>query len=437
MKIPLIKRTSETPSAPNQTALTVATGRSFVPDAEYKRQNDLPEDDNRPRYPLVLAKNDDVLRGPSLDLSKLVLTRFRKNPIFQWAHPSSYWDPLEYLIPLGNIEAVRWVSAEHELQGNAVFIPDDEFVDRVHNAWKWRALRAVSIGWAPGAREGDPPILLEVSAVPIGADEDALRRIQERAYGGWIDLIGRVPENSSREGVDNPPRVNEDEHMPLSEDDLKQIDARRTAAEAATAAVTAGIEKFAEEQRKIAEDEKKEREAARQRALEVKQRTQLIVLAREHKMLPEGVDPYNMSIREILLAALGTRAQGIAHETDGFLRATFIGLVNERKAAAGDQSVTGKPGTGTGDGNGGDGNRGVPSYGDIEIDTFETGVVMQGKDNEERSVDTSMQDSERDAWVEAEADTYFEFAGRDDGGEFVTVEEAPDASLLRGQAVAV
>ena len=65
-------------------------GEPFVPDKEYLRQNGADESDTRPRYPIVLAKNDEVPYGASVDLSKLDVRRYRKNPILQWAHPSPY-----------------------------------------------------------------------------------------------------------------------------------------------------------------------------------------------------------------------------------------------------------------------------------------------------------------------------------------------------------
>lgn len=126
---------------------------------------------------------DFIGSNASIDRDNEVLTAdgweidsYRKNPVFLWAHNYSE-------LPIG--KAVNVEATPEGLKFSIDFAPREtyEFADTVYKLYKGGYLNAVSVGFIgkKSQRDGDGPRkivlkeLLELSAVPVPANAEALR----------------------------------------------------------------------------------------------------------------------------------------------------------------------------------------------------------------------------------------------------------------------
>jgi len=143
--------------------------------------------DAAPGTPIrFVASTENVARdGLIIAADGWQLENYRKNPVFLWAH--RYSEPA-----IG--KATDVIVRDGELLLDVVFDQGDEFARKVESKYRGGFLNAVSVGWdivaiePPKGALGAPRItkaeLLEVSAVPVPADPDALMartRAAERA----------------------------------------------------------------------------------------------------------------------------------------------------------------------------------------------------------------------------------------------------------------
>ena len=131
-----------------------------------------------------VASTANVARdGMIIEADGWQLDNYRKNPVLLWAH-----DYIGQSLPIGRTE----VSIEEgNLIANATFDQQDEFARQVESKYRRGFLHAVSVGWnilefEPGKNENirgrvTKSELLDVSAVPVPADPDALMERQARA----------------------------------------------------------------------------------------------------------------------------------------------------------------------------------------------------------------------------------------------------------------
>lgn len=135
------------------------------------------------------ADADATITTPALDLENdrifpegIDLSGFRQNPVVLWAHQT--WIP-----PVGTATTLDVTSSG--IRAKWRWLKDDEFADRVRNAWDQGVLRGVSVGFLPletkpnaaGGKDIVRSRLLEFSIVPIGANPETVR--------AWEKTLGR------------------------------------------------------------------------------------------------------------------------------------------------------------------------------------------------------------------------------------------------------
>ena len=150
----------------------------------------------RKHIPITVRKNADGLeeivlnsgqpdRGGDRVFPDGDYADWEKNPVVMWLHDYR-GETAAAGIPLGTGTYIR-ATDDGLVTGPVNWLTGDAFVDRVHNAWDQKVLRAVSIGFKPsddsknnqsnefGGTDYHKWKLLEYSIVPIPMDADALR----------------------------------------------------------------------------------------------------------------------------------------------------------------------------------------------------------------------------------------------------------------------
>jgi HK97 family phage prohead protease len=130
------------------------------------------------------------------------LENYRKNPVVLWAH-----DYLGRNLPIGR--AVNVEVDGKRLVADVMFDPADEFARAVERKYRTGYLSAVSVGWEtrqlePGKGNGANKVteaeLLDISAVPVPGDPDALMEREYRALQEIRELGDVTPEGEDAEG---------------------------------------------------------------------------------------------------------------------------------------------------------------------------------------------------------------------------------------------
>jgi len=131
-----------------------------------------------------VASTENVARdGMVIPADAWQLDNFRKSPVFLWAH--DYFSRP----PIGRVTNVE--VKDDQLLADVEFDQDDEFARQVESKYRKGILSAVSVGWdtlsyeppngpnvAPRVTKAD---LLDISAVPVPSDPDALKQRGKRA----------------------------------------------------------------------------------------------------------------------------------------------------------------------------------------------------------------------------------------------------------------
>ena len=172
-------------------------------------------------FEMTIFANERARSGADVILAGMQFTNYRKNPVVLWSHNNGMVASDD--IPVGRTlslmrksrtRAEPTVPSEKVLRARFQFLPNDQFADRVRNAFEEDFLRASSIGWRSllseqvKDKDGKPEMvdvgpwsfprirhvkseLLEWSFVPIPADPDAVKAIArmyfERSFAG-IDI---------------------------------------------------------------------------------------------------------------------------------------------------------------------------------------------------------------------------------------------------------
>lgn len=148
---------------------------------------------------VTIAANPRARGGPDIDISGLRFDNYRRNPVVMWAHDAIGRSPSGGL-PIG-----RTISIANDGAGGIIaefeFLEDDDFAQRVRNAWDKGFLQAASISWLPletqPAANGRPrdirAELLEWSIVSVPADPDALRLSHRRMLDSLLSPTAPAP----------------------------------------------------------------------------------------------------------------------------------------------------------------------------------------------------------------------------------------------------
>jgi len=140
-----------------------------------------------PTGPLrFIASTPGVKRdGAAIDQTMWSLEHYRANPIVLWVH--DYWG--EHL-PIGR--ATVLVEGE-KLIADVEFDQNDDFAKQVESKYRRGYLHAVSVGWDNFEVDGRTMHeLLDISAVPVPGDPDALIQRQVRGMRNLQDAIDLV-----------------------------------------------------------------------------------------------------------------------------------------------------------------------------------------------------------------------------------------------------
>jgi hypothetical protein len=132
-----------------------------------------------------VASTDGLARdGLIIPMDAWDLENYRKNPVVLWSHDYSGARP-----PIGRAQSVY--VEEGRLMAEIVFDQTDEFARSIESKYRNGFLHTVSVGWdtqamepgrAPGVRgEVTRADLLDISAVPVPGDPNALISRQARA----------------------------------------------------------------------------------------------------------------------------------------------------------------------------------------------------------------------------------------------------------------
>ena len=141
-----------------------------------------------------VASTEGVKRdGKSLDAEKWQLDNFRANPVGLWGH--DYWGER---LPIARAD----VSVEDgRLMASMTFDQEDEFARAVEGKYRRGFLNAVSVGWD---ETEDGYELLDISAVPVPGDPDALMERQMRAFRALADQLNSVMQSGPQDDDPEP-----------------------------------------------------------------------------------------------------------------------------------------------------------------------------------------------------------------------------------------
>ena len=161
-----------------------------------------------------IASTENVARdGMVIPMDAWQLDNFRKNPVFLWAH-DYFSQP-----PIGRVTSIE--PSDSQLIAVVEFDQDDEFARSVESKYRKGILSAVSVGWdtlafePPNGPNVSPRVtkadLLDVSAVPVPSDPDALKTRGKRALSALghelLELAGETatsPDSTSPKPDDSP-----------------------------------------------------------------------------------------------------------------------------------------------------------------------------------------------------------------------------------------
>jgi hypothetical protein len=147
--------------------------------------------------------------GLAIDQDRWDLRRYERNPVFLWAHDYSG-------MPVGRAEA--WVEAG-ALRARVTKWATTDFARQVEQAYRDGILSAVSVGWEDVDEDGKPirrgqtaarHVLLDVSAVPVPGDPDALLDSRRRAWTAWGHELLRMATDTAEDVTQPTPDESED-----------------------------------------------------------------------------------------------------------------------------------------------------------------------------------------------------------------------------------
>ena len=138
--------------------------------------------------------------GLSIDQDRWDLGNYSRNPVFLWAHDYGS-------LPLGAAEA--WVE-DGVLRAKVTRWAQTSIAGDVRQAYDDGILNAVSVGWEDVDEDGAPikrgqtaakHVLLDISAVPVPGDPDALVERQKRAWSALGQELIRMATTDTAEDV--------------------------------------------------------------------------------------------------------------------------------------------------------------------------------------------------------------------------------------------
>lgn len=149
--------------------------------------------------------------GLAIDQDRWDLSRYDRNPVFLFGHDYQS-------LPVGRAEA--WVEAGR-LRAKVTKWATTDFARDVEQAYRDGILNAVSVGWEDVDEDGRPirrgqtparHVLLDISAVPVPGDPDALMEGRRRAFAAiGQELLRMVVEDTADDVTDETTDADESE----------------------------------------------------------------------------------------------------------------------------------------------------------------------------------------------------------------------------------
>lgn len=146
----------------------------------------------------AIGSTDAVDRyGESVDQESWQLDNYKKNPVILWAHNLSFGEDRPPIGRAVKVEVVKGKGLVFDIQ----FDMADPFAADIFRKFKEKFLNAFSVGFISHKVErsdepGTPPVLkdnelLELSAVPVPANPEALQALRARSFASksWDSLL--------------------------------------------------------------------------------------------------------------------------------------------------------------------------------------------------------------------------------------------------------
>lgn len=161
-------------------------------------------------YRVTIAANEKVRQPPDLDFDGMSVDNYLKNPVVMWAHDAVGRSPSGGL-PIGRTTRLS-KTRDGRIVADFEFLADDDFAQRVKNAWDQGFLRAASISWIPlesvpagsGSWQDARSELLEWSIVSLPADPDALRESHRLMLDSFLLESSRNGEQAAQPAGEHP-----------------------------------------------------------------------------------------------------------------------------------------------------------------------------------------------------------------------------------------
>ena len=139
---------------------------------------------------MVISTGNVDREGDRILASGADVSNYRRNPVLLWGHQtgSSFSPPS---LPIGSV--VELDVTDSGIRAGWRWLQNDEFSERVRNAWDQGVVRSASIGFFPrkskenryGGRDYEEWELLEVSLVPLPANPQAVRVLRSLGLTDW------------------------------------------------------------------------------------------------------------------------------------------------------------------------------------------------------------------------------------------------------------
>ena len=126
--------------------------------------------------------------GKDLKAADWRITNYQRNPVVLWAH-----DYAGRNLPIGRADVSM---GNKKMTADVIFDQQDDFAKAVESKYRRGYLSTVSVGW--GDLDDGAIELLDISAVPVPGDPDAL---MERQIRVWRSLLSEI--DTATQGVDS------------------------------------------------------------------------------------------------------------------------------------------------------------------------------------------------------------------------------------------
>jgi HK97 family phage prohead protease len=151
--------------------------------------------------------------GESIDQKTWILDSFKKNPVILWAHNLTLGEDRPPIAKAVNVEIKK-----NKLVFDIQFDMADPFAADIFRKYKEKFLNAFSVGFISHKvmeeDDDNPPVLmdnelLELSAVPVPANPEALQALKKRSFAvrSFKSMIDEVEEKDVKEAANSKKEV--------------------------------------------------------------------------------------------------------------------------------------------------------------------------------------------------------------------------------------